>query len=163
MAKTPKMARKVSPEDAEAQMLADQVMQMMGEQPNQIMSPAGPVNPRLGPSRGSSNAAERAQAAVMAEAGSAYGGDGSLEAQTGRTIDELGEEALEMEPAELLQSLGFQADPKAVAAFEKLAPEERLDILRSMSAMQSPEDVATEAVARQPAPEDAILQRMGVE
>lgn len=158
-----KQPRRISPEQAEAQALAASVMRQMGmEEPDVINDMTGAVvNPRGGVTPHASNAAERAEFKARQAAGPAYGGDGSLQAQTGMAIDELGEAALTMGSAELMQALGFNADnASAVEAFDKLTPEERIELIRAMSPMDSFEDVATSAVEQGP---EAVLRQMGVE
>lgn len=158
-----KQPRRISPEQAEAQTLAAQVMQMMGEvEPDVINDMSGKVvNPRLGVTPHASNAAERAAFKAEARDPASYGGDGSLQAQTGYAIDDLGDAALTMGSAELMQALGFNAaNASAVEAFDKLTPEERIELIRAMHPMDSFEGVASRVEEQGP---EAVLRQMGVE
>lgn len=207
-----KMPRKMSPEKAEQEAMAAQVMAMMGEgtpSPSfrgRELSPAEMdamamgelsddmsidedsriINPRGGVSPKSSNASERAKFQQRQEG--ADGGeegydvddeptDGMISDYTNKVLNELGDAAYDMDSQELFNSLGWSMNPTALAALDKLDPEERIELIRATAGDPITEEglaqMADETRARRPMNmkdqrqmdevQGDVLKRMGVE
>lgn len=176
MAKMTKTRRQmVSPEEQERNDLATQVMQQMGLEQEAM------INERKQyPSKHSTNASER----VKLKQKAAYGEnvddaptDGMIADYGNGVLDELGDAAYDMSSQELFNSLGWSMNPTALAALDKLDPEERIELIRATAGDpitdEDMEQMANETRARRPmsnVEEDEmdkvrtdVLNRVGVE